>query len=173
MCVPTTSSNCSKDAMATNDQQAYLDCIQKGRRSFRELSSFRRTDRSFGRLEDLYLLDTGLLSAPPDLETILSVWGVCYNGYTFVDVRSQGTTNFDDAVYSNRFNPRHGIILAIENDKSRDTNPPEQRLWPSEALWQSYRLVAENERILLSNLRIIGRHCVVNRSTKNAIRCAA
>lgn len=37
----------------------------------------------------------------------------------------------------------------------------------------SRELVAENEGVSLSNQKIIGWHCVISRSVKNAVQCTA
>ena len=148
----------------------YLQCIEKGRDLHNRLQTFERTDRTdFSRLETLYELDSGNLAAPKDLRSALQELNVDPQRFTFIAVRPAGTTPFDDAIYSNRFNAKHGAIVNMENYKNNDTNPPAQRLWPSEVVWQSFLHVAAYDKIRPPALRVIVRDTVVNDLTKSAI----
>ena len=71
--------------------------------------------------------------------------------------------------YLNYVNAKDGTILFIENYKERDENPTERRLWPSEVAWQSMLLGAQQEKVDPLNLHLLGRHSIVNVSTKIAI----
>ncbi|KAF2187980.1 hypothetical protein K469DRAFT_475647, partial [Zopfia rhizophila CBS 207.26] len=86
-----------------------------------------------------------------------------------IDVRSPSISMFDDAAYTNHLNGKSDIIVCSKNYKGRDENPPGQRLWPSEILWQSWMMAAEAQRSRLSDLQAIIRFRVVNESTKSVI----
>ncbi len=51
-----------------------------------------------------------------------------------------------NTAYSNRFGAKKGVIICWENNKERDRNPPQLKLFPSEILWQCYRHCAERVR---------------------------
>ena len=89
----------------------------------------------------------------------------------FVDVLSKGSSKNSDAIYSNWFNGKDGVIVCHENDKSRDSDPPS--LWPSEAIWQSFVMAADKEQTSPSELRYVFRHNVKNHCTRMVIWQAA
>ena len=63
-----------------------------------------------------------------------------------------------DAIYSNWFDGKDGVIVCHENDRRRDSDPP--RMWPSEVIWQSFVMVADKEQRNPSDLRYVIRHSV-------------
>ena len=145
----------------------YVRSIAKGRDLHTALLSLNQADRSDpGSLKKLYSVTSGRSKAPQDIEVELEVWKVDPLRFIYVDVESKGA---DDVAYRNRFNAKDGAILNIENIKERDKNPEGRRLWPSEAIWQSFLLAAKKEEVDPSNLRLIARHCIVNRSTQMVI----
>ena len=55
------------------------------------------------------------------------------------------------------------------NDKRNDNCPPDERLYPSESIWQSWCRVAHRQLIPVSNLRVIIRLVIVNEASKRVI----
>jgi hypothetical protein len=65
-------------------------------------------------------------------------------------------------------------FLNYSNFKAYDLNPRSQRLWPSEAVWQSWILAGDRlPSFDPSSLRIIARTVVINLSARRAIWYAA
>ena len=98
-------------------------------------------------------------------------WNVSNLDFEFVTVSS---SPIDDPAYNNWYNARQNCILHYSNYKRQDTNPANQRLFPSEVIWQSWLLVGQRfPNIKPSSLRMIARCCVVNLSARRAIWYAA
>lgn len=68
---------------------------------------------------------------------------------------------------------KEGIMVCSENFKNRDENTPENQLWPSEILWQSWTMMADAQGSQPSALKAIVRSTVVNESTQRVIWEAA
>ena len=64
---------------------------------------------------------------------------------------------------------RTGVLVCNENYKDRDENPDEQKLYPSEILWQSWTMAAIDQGSLASDLRAIVRLRIVNDEAKRII----
>jgi len=58
-----------------------------------------------------------------------------------------------DPIYLNWFDPRNGVVIANMNDKRNDMSPDDERLFPSEIIWQSWCRVPHRQSIPVSNLR--------------------
>ncbi len=58
-----------------------------------------------------------------------------------------------DQIYLNWFDPRNGVVIANMNDKRNDMSPDDERLFPSEIIWQSWCRVPHRQPIPVSNLR--------------------
>lgn len=152
----------------------YNGLIQKGRELYETLHSFARKDRvEYASLHDFYHINIGqvpLLSVP--VVRALREWNAD-DCSTWVEVRSRTARSRAVRVgpppFTNRFSGKTGAILAQENVKTRDENPPGERLWPSEIIWQSYLLVAAMEGSKPSKLSLIVRYNVENSSTLTAI----
>lgn len=63
--------------------------------------------------------------------------GILINNPKFVEVRSEGVSEDDDAACVNWFDPDHGLIICSENYKSRDRHTGAKMVWPSDVLWQT------------------------------------
>ena len=61
--------------------------------------------------------------------------------------------------------------MCNENFKERDSDP--SSLWPSEAIWQSFTMIADREQSNPSDLRHIIRNNVINECTRMVIWQAA
>ena len=61
------------------------------------------------------------------------------------------------------------MVIANMNDKREDKCPDDERLYPSEIIWQSWCRVAGRKSIPVSNLRVIVRLVVVNEASKRVI----
>ena len=150
----------------------YESAVDKGRELYQALNSFAWTDRTPPKLEECYSIDTGpLRRIPIDIIEQLKALGVDLKRLTFVDVLGKGSGEESDAIYSNWFNGNDGVIVCHENDKGRDSDPPS--LWPSEAIWQSFVMVADKEQTSPSDLRYVIRHSVKNERTRMVIWQAA
>ena len=55
------------------------------------------------------------------------------------------------------------------NDERTDLSPDDERLFPSDIIWQSWCRVAHRQSIPVSNLRVIVRFVVVNKAFKRVI----
>ena len=112
-------------------------------------------------LHECYSLDTGpLRRVPKDIKDHFQASGIDLDCFMFVDVRNKGSGKDSDAIYSNWFNGKDGVIVFHENYRGRDSDPPS--LWPSEAIWQSFVMVADKEQTSPSDLRYGMRHSVKN-----------
>ena len=101
----------------------------------------------------------------------LNTSGTDGTSLTFVDVRSKGSSRGSDIFYSNWFSGKDGVIVCHENDRRMDSDPP--CMWPSEIIWQSFVMVADDEQTSPSDLRCIVRHSVKNHFTRMVIWQAA
>ena len=130
------------------------------------------TDRTPSKLHECYSLDTGpLRKVPADIKDHFQASGIDLDYLAFVDVRSKGSGEYSNPIYSNWFNGKDGIIVCHENYRDRDSDPPS--LWPSEAIWQSFLMVADKEQTSPSDLRLVMRHSVKNERTRMVIWQAA
>ncbi len=75
----------------------------------------------------------------------------------------------EDAISLNWFDARNGVVIANMNDKRKDETPDDGRLFPSEIIWQSWCRMAHRQSIPVSNLRVIVRLFVINKSSKRVI----
>ena len=129
-------------------------------------------DASPASLVACYNVETGSIRRLPEpLETNLTISALEPNGIKFVEIPNKIQKNSNDAAYSNWFSLREGVIICHENDKRRDTHPPD--LWPSEIIWQSWAMTVEKENVELSSLRSIIRDSLVNINTRMIIWQAA
>ena len=136
-----------------------------GRDFCQALNSFVWTDRTPSELQACYFIDTGPFKRFPfDIKTQLNTSDVDLARFIFVDVLSKGSSGGSDAIYSNWFYGKDGVIVCHENDKRRDSDPPS--LWPSEVIWQSFVMVTEKEQTSPSDLRCVIRHSVKNYRTR-------
>lgn len=104
-------------------------------------------------------------------KTLTTEWNVNMEDFEFVTVSSIPGR---DAAYINWFNVRQKCLVNYSNFKAYDLNPRFQRLWPSEAVWQSWILAGDRlPSFDPSCLRIIARTAVINLSARRAIWYAA
>lgn len=152
--------------------EEYMAAIEKGQRLCGLLDSFVRTDRiQYPSMQSLYSVDSDLLrvNATKRIQKALAGCGLSTSKLTYVEVKSSGRSNFEDAAYTNYLDAKSGVIVCSENYKHRDKNAPGQQLWPSEILWQSWMMAVKEQRSRLSDLKAVVRFLVVNKSTKSVI----
>lgn len=149
------------------DASHYLACIEKGIALCQRLETFETATPARRVPLDAYDCTSARLSCRDEgLARGLASVGIG-RAFIFVDVRNRRRQ--EDAIYSNWFSD--GTIVAGENYKRRDENPEGQRIFPSEALWQSL-LLARGQRPLFRKpmqLRTVVRSNVVNSSSRTAI----
>jgi hypothetical protein len=106
-------------------------------------------------------------------EALMKEWNLKMDDFEFVAISSSQDC---DAAYTNWCNVRQqdACILNLSNFKSYDLNPPAQRLWPSEAVWQTWILAGDSlPSFDPLSLRIIARNAVLKLSARRAIWYAA
>ena len=153
-------------------REAYERAIGKGRILYQALNTYLWTESPRLELRERYSLETGSLRrVPKDLKEQLNTSDTDGTSLTFVDVRRKGSSQNSNAIYSNWFNGKDGVIVCHENNRRRDSDPP--CMWPSEVIWQSFVMVADEEQTSPSDLRCIVRHSVENHCTRMVIWQAA
>jgi hypothetical protein len=161
-------------ALITVDDQ-YVSAIQKGRRLCNDLHSFslpNQTEKT--RMQSFYDVDSCPLrvNTSNGIQKALASCGLSTSNLVYVDVTSLHPTA-KDVAYSNYLDAGNGVLVCSENIKSRDKNPPEEQLWPSEILWQSWLLVAKMQGSKPSGLKAMVQFVVVNKLTQTVIWQAA
>ena len=103
-----------------------------------------------------------------DLQRMLAGAGISVSELQYMTIKPRSSIDTEPA-YLNWFDGRNGVIVAVDNDKSRDHNPNNQRLWPSEIIWQNWAAVAQLHNSRVSHLRAVAKHFVDNQSTQRVI----
>ena len=155
--------------MSCPDQtNEYACALVKGKVLCQSLRELRPDDEEHKQLLDLYEIETDRLrvNVVNHIRTALATIGLTINNLRYVEVKSPGK---DEVAYTNYFDAENGIIICNENYKARDKNPPGNRLWPSEILWQSWTMEAKTMQCSPSDLKAIVRLQIVNETTKHII----
>ncbi|KAF2185721.1 hypothetical protein K469DRAFT_664674 [Zopfia rhizophila CBS 207.26] len=142
--------------------EEYEAAIEKGEKLFRRLKSFEATQPTSSTLSSCgYAIDSERLRSNTEnkVQDMVHQCGLLISQLIYVDVRSAGTSRWDDAVYSNYIDTRHGLI--------------DRRLWPSEVLWQSWRRINTEANASASDLLGVVRFKIVNEATMNAVWVAS
>jgi hypothetical protein len=148
----------------------YAAALARGKRLCQQLESFERLDTNEQRsIHSLYNVESDPLrrNAERNIQRALAGCGLGTSEMVFVDVSSRGNEN--KVAYANNFDARSGVIVCNENFRNRDKNPPEEQLWPSEILWQSYMVAVQKKGLTASALRAIVRLVVINENSQNII----
>jgi len=153
----------------------YSDAIERGERLYTLQGTLEGEIFTYCKMQNSYEIEDDPLRAntASTVSEALAGCGIGTSNLRYVEVRSAGTSRFDDAAYLNYADGRSGVIVCSENYKHRDENPPNERLWASEVLWQSWVKVVNVQRTRPSDLQAIVRFRVVNRSTMQVIWRAA
>ncbi len=159
-----------------NASDEYEAAIEKGRRLCNDLNSFALPDPPIRRqrMEALYQVDSGTLrpNVGEKITDALAACGISTSNLDYVEVRSFIAKD-KGAAYCNHLDGGNGVLVCSENIKSRDENALDEKLWPSEILWQSWIMVANARGSQPSDLHVIVRFMIVNESTKRVIWKAA
>ncbi|KAK2803298.1 hypothetical protein FQN51_003716 [Onygenales sp. PD_10] len=136
-----------------------LVAIEKGRALCEKLRTFDADQPEYESMHNLYRISCDMLrgNTQDAVQTALASCGRSINHLVFVEVESPVS---ELVAYSNYVDGKNGVILCNENNKYSDWNPTDKKLWPSEALWQSWKS---------SNLRVIVRYVIVNECTQRVI----
>ena len=145
----------------------YLAACDKGRSLVDKLNSSEATNPAFPSLDSSYLLEENKLRrhVPQEMTDALAQFGIV-EYVEAVPVVMKGA----DPIYLNWFDARNGVVIANMNDKPKDKAPDDERLFPSEIIWQSWCRVAHRQSIPVSNLRVIVRLVVVNDASRRVIK---
>ena len=149
---------------------AHLAACDKGRSLFDKLNSFETTNLIFQSLDLGYSLEQDTLrrNVPGYVESALARFGIglSHVEYAAAVPRVMAESNL---IYLNWFDAGNGVVIANMNNKTNDDSPADERLFPSEILWQSWCRVSSRLSIPVSNLRVIVRLFVVNEESKRVI----
>lgn len=139
-----------------------------------QLKNWADTTKVYPAIGSLYHLQQGNdKSVPKDIKKELVRWDV-RGQFTWIEVRNLGKEGEEnDAIYLNRGDAWHGAIVQTENNKTRDNRPPPDRLFCSEAVWQTYLVSCAKFRITPGRLRILVQNHVTNEETRMVIWQAA
>jgi hypothetical protein len=153
----------------------YNTSVVKGRRLYDIMTSLDAPVKTSSptQLVAWYDVERGAkpLNVKAGLQREFKEWNVSNLDFEFVTVSSSLT---DDPAYNNWYNARQKCILNYSNYKRLDRNSANQRLFPSEVVWQSWLLVGQCfPNFEPSSLRMIARCCVINLSARRAIWYAA
>lgn len=159
-----------------NASDEYEAVIEKGRRLCNDLKFFVLLDSLIRRqrMKALYQVDSEPLrrNIENEIPGALTTCETSISNLNYVEVRSF-KLKIDDVVYCNHLNGGNDVLVCSENIKSRDENALDEKLWPSEILWQSWIMVANARGSQPSDLHVIVRFMIVNESTKRVIWKAA
>ncbi|KAF2788658.1 hypothetical protein K505DRAFT_394260 [Melanomma pulvis-pyrius CBS 109.77] len=136
----------------------YEAAIEKGKTMFLELENLQTTQPTSLTLSSCgYAIESERLCTNPEsaVQMLVLPSGLLINRLHFVDVRSAGTDEHDNAAYLNWIDARHGIIVCNEKYKGRDSHPEERRMWPSDALFDSWSRINAQDGLLASDLRAV------------------
>ena len=152
--------------------EVYESAITNEKRPCRQLASFEAQPPLSASLESC---GYGIVSrrlhsnAENALRSMLLSCGILINNPKFVEVRSEGVSEDDDAACVNWFDPDHGLIICSENYKSRDRHTGAKMIWPSNVLWQTWKSTALEAGKRASDLRAIVLPAIINEESKIAI----
>ncbi|OWY41765.1 hypothetical protein AA0118_g3464 [Alternaria tenuissima] len=152
--------------------EVYESAITNEKRPCRQLASFEAQPPLSASLESC---GYGIVSrrlhsnAENALRSMLLSCGILINNPKFVEVRSEGVSEDDDAACVNWFDPDHGLIICSENYKSRDRHTGAKMVWPSDVLWQTWKSTALEAGKWASDLRAIVLPAIINEELKIAI----
>jgi hypothetical protein len=155
----------------------YEAAIKKGRRLCNDLNSFVLPDPPIRprRMDALYHVESRPLraNAARAIQVTLEACEISTSDWVYVEVKSFIAKKRESAPYCNHVDGGNGVLVCSENIKSRDENAPDDKLWPSEILWQSWVMAAKAQGSQPSDLHAIVRSMIVNESTKRVIWRAA
>ena len=150
----------------------YDFCVEKGRKLCLTLAGLVPPikEPSATQLKSWYDISRGArpLPANKQLRTAFRGWNVSKGDFEYVEVSSFGPEA--EPAYINWYNVREKVILNYFNWKANDLDDLDEKLFPSEIIWQSYILSGDRiPRFDPASLRLIVRHSIVNISTRRAI----
>ncbi|KAK2798739.1 hypothetical protein FQN50_008720 [Emmonsiellopsis sp. PD_5] len=145
-----------------------LVAIEKGMDLCKKLRTFDADQPEYESMHNLYRVSCDMLrrNTQVTIQTALASCGRSISDLVFVEAHSPVPR---DAAYNNYIDGKNGVIICNENYKSRDQNPAGKKLWPSEVLWQSWKMVAKRQQANPSNLRVIVRYVIVEECTQRVI----
>ena len=108
-------------------------------------------------------------NTPIEVKDALAKYGIGFGYVEFVSAVPSALRE-EDTIYTNWFDPRNGVVIANLNDKTKDFSAEEDKIFPSEILWQRWCLVANRNSVLFSNLRAIVRYFVANKPSQRVIK---
>ena len=122
-------------------------------------------------LEHTYRLEEDELrrNTPKEVKDALAKFGIGFGYVEFVSAVPSALRE-EDAIYTNWFDPRNGVVIANLNDKTKDFSAEEDKIFPSEILWQSWCRVASRNSVPFSNLRTIVRYFIANEASQRIIK---
>lgn len=155
-------------------EKFYAESIEKGRRIHRKFGIVivAAPKPSPGQLLELYQVRTGPRRPCLSLHKTLLDSNCDTKDFFYVDVQNKDDKDWSKTFYSNHSHGKDGVIVAAENFKELDKNVLGRTLFPSEVLWQPYLLATEETGASPANLKLVMRHCFVNKSTLSIIRHA-
>lgn len=149
----------------------YLAAVDNGKALIERLN-FVRADKPAARsLEHTYKLEEDKLSrnTPKEVKDALAKFGIGFGYVEFVSAMPWALEE-EEPIYTNWFDPNNGVVVANLNDKSKDMSAEEDKIFPSEILWQSWCRVANRNSVPVSNLRAIVRYFIINDASKRVIK---
>ena len=122
-------------------------------------------------LEHTYRLEEDELrrNTPTEVKDALARFGIGFGYVEFVSAVPK-VLEKEEPIYTNWFDPNNGVVIANLNDKSNDVNAEEDKMSPSEILWQSWCRVANRNSVPVSNLRAIVRYFIANEASQRVIK---
>lgn len=103
------------------------------------MNSPEAADPAFPSLDSSYLLEEDTLrrNVPEEMTAALAQFGIGFDHVGYVAAVPR-VMEEEDRIYLNWFDPRNGVVIANTNDKRADLSPNDERLFPSEIIWQSW-----------------------------------
>jgi hypothetical protein len=122
-------------------------------------------------MDALYHVDSRPLrpNAEQAIQVTLEACGISTSNLVYVEVKYFIAKKHESAAYCNHLDGGNGVLVCSENIKSRDENALDDKLWPSEILWQRWIMAAKAQGSQFSDLHVIVRSMIVNESTKRVI----
>lgn len=160
----------SHDSSNMPQSAEYLTACDKGRSFVDALNSPEAANPVFPSLDSSYLLEEDELwrNVPKEMTAALAHFGIGFDHAEYVAAVPK-VMEGEDPIYLNWFDPNNGVVIANMDDKRTDISPDDERLFPSEIIWQSWCRVTHRQSIPVSNLRVIVRLVVVNEASKKVI----
>ena len=122
-------------------------------------------------LEHTYRLegDEFRRNTPKEVKDALAKFGIRFGHVEFVSAVPT-ILEKEEPIYTIWFDPKNGIVIANLNDKTKDFSAEEDKMIPSEILWQSWCRVASRNSVPFSNLRAIVQYFVANKASQRVIK---